>query len=128
MIVLDENMHAGRRRQLHAWHIPARQIGYDVGRAGMDDDEIITLLPHLPRPTFFSLDHDYYTPKWRHARYCLVYIVIEEPQAAYYVRRVLRHPALSTNAKRMGLVIRASPDQITVWRLHSENEEEIAWN
>lgn len=52
MIVLDENFTQSQRQLLKSWRIPIRQIGYEVGRAGMKDDEIPHLLHQLHRPTF----------------------------------------------------------------------------
>jgi hypothetical protein len=54
MNVLDENISISQRNVLKTWHIPARHIGYDIGRKGMKDDEIIPLLLTLTRPTFFT--------------------------------------------------------------------------
>lgn len=41
MNILDENILIEARQQLHHWRIPVRHIGYDLGRAGIQDDEII---------------------------------------------------------------------------------------
>ena len=41
MIVLDENVIDSQRRLLSSWRIPVRQIGYETGRKGMKDSEII---------------------------------------------------------------------------------------
>ncbi len=41
MIVLDENILEDQRQLLLKWNVPIRQIGYEVGRKGMKDDEII---------------------------------------------------------------------------------------
>ena len=127
MNVLDENMLGGRRRRLQSWGIAVRQIGYDLGRKGMSDTMIMPLLLQLRRPTFFTLDADYYKLHLRHAHYALVYLAVPEPEAAAYIRRVLRHPQLNTIAKRMGTILRVSPEQITVWRLHANEELIVAW-
>ncbi len=52
MNILDENVLKDQRQLLHSWRIAIHQIGYDVGRKGMQDDEIIPLLHQLRRPTF----------------------------------------------------------------------------
>ena len=44
MIVLDENMPEDQRLVLRGWRIRARQIGHEVGRAGMSDTEIVSLI------------------------------------------------------------------------------------
>jgi hypothetical protein len=46
---------------------------------------------------------------------------------AGFVRRVLRHPALNSKAKRMGLVVRAEPLRLIIWRLHQAKEIHLSW-
>src|SRR4051794_3199982 len=100
MNVLDENVSIEQRTTLHAWGIAVRQIGYDIGRLGMADDEIISLLHQLPRSTFFSLDLDFYKRYLCHARYCLVFLDVAPSTVADYARRLLNHSDLNTLAKR----------------------------
>ena len=59
MNVLDENIPKDQRQLLERWRIRARQIGVNIGRRGLQDDEIIPLLLTLRRPTFFTRDADY---------------------------------------------------------------------
>jgi hypothetical protein len=40
LIILDENVIEGQRLLLQAWRLPARQIGLDIGRKGLKDEEI----------------------------------------------------------------------------------------
>ena len=60
MNILDENVPESQPVLLRSWRIAFRQIGQDVGRMGMKDDEIIPLLHQLDRPTFFTLDGDFF--------------------------------------------------------------------
>jgi len=108
VIILDENIIDNQRRQLKSWRISVRQIGYEIGRKGMKDREIIPLLHQLNQPTFFTRDDDFYERRLCHAGYCLVYLDVRKEEVAVFVRRVLRHRAFKTKAKRMGNVIRAS--------------------
>jgi hypothetical protein len=125
--VLDESVPPSQRRLLRSWRVPIRHFGYEIGRRGMQDDEIIPFLLGLRRPTFFSLDFDFYKRTLCHARYCLVSLDVKQYEAATFVRRLLRHPQFSTGAKRMGAVIRVSHAGLTVWRLHQEEVELIDW-
>ena len=52
MNVLDENISVIQRQLLRSWRISVRHIGYDAGRNGMTDEEIIPFLLTLRRPTF----------------------------------------------------------------------------
>ena len=74
----------------------------------MKDEEIISLLHKLRRPTFFTRDDDFYHLELCHAKYCVVYLAIRKDEVAVFVRRILRHRELDTETKQMGSVIRAS--------------------
>ncbi len=116
-----------QRQRLLDWRVPIRQIGYEVGRKGMKDDEIIPFLLGLRRPTFFTLDLGFYKRNLCHGRYGLVCLNVRDFEAAAFVRLLLRHQAFDTQAKRMGAVIRVSPVKLSVWRLHVENEVSFEW-
>lgn len=47
-------------------------------------------------------------------------------EGAEYVRRVLRHPAANTRAKRMGALVRVSPGGVRVWRRNGA-EQAFPW-
>lgn len=78
MNILDENVLADQRELLQHWKIPFRQIGHEVGWSGMTDEEIIPLLLSLRRPTFFSLDADFFDRALLHARYGLVCLDVQQ--------------------------------------------------
>jgi hypothetical protein len=125
--ILDENILKDERQLLQRWRIAIHQIGYDVGRKGMQDNEIIPFLHQLPRPTFFTRDEDFYERGLCHARYCLVYLNVEQYEVAVFIRRVLRHREFNTQAKRMGTVMRASHVGLSLWRPHAEQEIRVEW-
>ena len=127
MNILDEHIPAEQRQLLKSWRILVHHVGYDVGRKGIQDDEIIPLLRRLRHPTFFTLDFDFYQRELRQERYCLVCMDIHEDESASFVRRLLRHPEFDTQAKRMGAVIRISRKGLQVWRPHAEKEIQANW-
>src|SRR5271167_2653397 len=127
MNILDENIPESQRNLLRSRRVPVRQIGLEIGRKGMKDDEIIPLLHQLDRPTFFTLDGDFYDRRLCHEGYCLVHLDVEEEMAADSVRRLLRHRELHTKAKRMGCVIRVLPTGLVLWRIHQEQEGRLSW-
>ncbi len=126
MIILDENFPESQRQLFRAWRISVRQVGVEISRKGIQDDEIIPLLLRLRQPTFFTLDDDFYTRRRCHARYCLVCVDVAQYEAAAFARRFLRHPDFDTDAKRMGAVIRISHAGIFLWRLNVE-EARLDW-
>lgn len=127
MNILDENIVAEQCVLLQNWGIKIKQIGLDVGHWGMDDEEIIPLLRRLNSATFFTRDRDFSHRHLCHPSYCLVHLIVDPGEVAAIVRRVLRHPALNTRAKRMGKVIRVTHDHLNVWRLHAQDRETLDW-
>lgn len=127
MNVLDENILADQRELLQHWGIPFRQIAHEVGWSGITDEEIVPLLLGLRRPTLFTLDADFYDRGLAHKRYGLICLDVRQSEAALFIRRVLRHPTLNTQAKRMGLVVRASHSGLILWRSHAPRERRLEW-
>ena len=127
MNILDENILQSQLQILLGWRLPARQIGEDLGRKGMKDDEIISLLLERRRSSFFTRDLDFYERKLCHSRYCLVCLAVGQYEVAAFVRRFLRHPEFNTRAKRMGTVTRVSRAGLQAWRLHAENPVLLPW-
>ena len=127
MIILDENILDGQRLLLHAWLLAARQVGFDLGRKGLNDEEIVVLLRRQRNPTFFTRDADFYHPDLRHRSYCLVVASVGQNEVAAFIRRFLRHPDFDTQVKRMGGVIRISHASMAVWRLRSQTEMRSVW-
>ena len=127
MIVLDENIPESQRERLLGQRLSVAQIGLDIGRQGMQDDEVIRLLCELRRPTFFTLDSDFYRRVLCHDRYCLVYLEADEDDVADFVRRVLRLREFNTQAKRVGAVIRASVSAYSYWRKRAQSQFRRTW-
>lgn len=127
MILLDENILESQRELLHRRRIRAQQIGVDVARKGFDDEEIVSLLVHGRRPTFFTRDLGFFQRELCHRRYCIVCLAVHREEVAYVVRRLLRRPELDTAAKRLGSVLRVSSAGIRVWRLHADAETFLSW-
>lgn len=127
MNVLDESISPYQRQLLRTWHVPVRHIGYDLGRKGMKDDEIIPFLLGLDRPSFFTLDFDFHRRSLCHARYCLVCLDVGQNEAAAFIRRLLRLPECNTQGKRMGMVMRIGQSGLSVWHAHADAETHLHW-
>jgi hypothetical protein len=128
MIILDENFPESQRQLLRGWSVPIRQIGYEVGRKGMQDDEIIPFLLRRRRSTFFTLDIGFYQRRLCHDRYSLVCMDVGQYEAAAFVRRVPRYKPFNTEAKRMATVLRVSHRGLAVWRLRAQREAHFEWS
>ena len=127
MIIVDENIPPNQCRLLGTWRVRTCHIGYDVSRKGLQDSEIIPFLLRQRRPTFFTLDFDFYDRKLCHSRYCIVCMGVKQYEVAVFVRRLLRHPELNTDAKRLGSVIRFSHAGLALWQTHSRVEKLLSW-
>jgi hypothetical protein len=88
MNILDENIREDQRQRLRSWHITVQQIGFDLGRKGMKDKTIITLLHQQTAPTFFTRDDDFYERTLCHPRYCIAFLDIPHSEVAIFVRRL----------------------------------------
>ncbi len=128
MNVLDENIVSDQRRLLEGWGIHLRQIGFELGRAGMKDrNEVVPFLHTLRRPTFLTRDHDFYRADLLHHGYCLVLFDVKSREAAEFIRRFLRHPSFRTQAQRIGKVIRVRPSGLSWWEAGAKAERAASW-
>lgn len=127
MNLLDENIVESQRQLLRAWRVPVRQIGHELGRKGMADEQVIPFLLTLHRPTLFTRDLGLYDRSNCHARYCLVCLAVGQYEAAHFIRRLLRHRQFDTQTKRLGAVIRVMETGLAVWRLGYEDEIRSSW-
>jgi predicted nuclease of predicted toxin-antitoxin system len=128
LIVLDENILDGQRLLLEASRMATRQIGVNLGRKGMKDEEIVVLLRRQRNIVFFTRDADFYLPELRHPRYCLVVMNVGQNEVAAFVRRFLRHPDFDTQVKRIGKVIRISHVGLAIWRSRTQAEIHAVWS
>ena len=127
MNVLDENIVESQRLLLRSWRIRVRQIGHEVGRAGMRDEEIIAFLRRTGQVTFFTRDLRFFDAKNRSPDCCIVCLAVGQYEVAAFVRKILRHPKLGTKAKRMGKIIRATQTDIRFWQMRVEEEGKLRW-
>ena len=127
MNILDENIAASQRQRLRTWRIRVRQIGVDIGHKGLQDEEILPFLHQLSRPTFFTRDRGFYRREVCHRQYSIICLEVAPEEAAIFVRRVLQHPGLNTQAKRLGTVARAFHRGLGLLRLHVNEEEMLFW-
>lgn len=127
MLVLDENVPESQRSLLRKWGVHLRVVGNDLAAGGTLDENLIPLLQRLPRPTFFTLDRDFWRPDWAHTRYCLVWLDVRADEAGKFIRRFVRHPAFATQAKRLGKVVRVHADGLDRWQVGGGSLHRIRW-
>jgi hypothetical protein len=127
MIVLDENIDTKERQKLVRKRLRTRKIGDDLGRTGMTDHEVIPLLHRLRAVTYFTRDIDYFRPRLCHPNYCLVWVNMKVSLTAQTILDFLKHPMFRTWRQRRGMVVRAHPDGLRVWRWKQQSPKDIAW-
>jgi hypothetical protein len=125
--VLDENILESQRQLLRSWRIPVRQIGVDIGKKGMSDEQILPFLLTLTHPTLFTRDLGFADQEFCHYGRCIVVLAVGQYEAAYFARRFLRHPDFNTHAKRMGAVLRVTGVALTVFRVNAIEATLVAW-
>ena len=116
MNLLDENFPADQAVVLRQWRIPYRQIGRDLSYLGIQDPDIIPLLHRLKRVTLFTQDEDFFRQRLCHPAYGVVLLEVKPGEAAFHLRRFLRHLAFATQASRMGIVARVNVEGVQYWR------------
>jgi len=126
--ILDENIVFEQREVLRRWHIPFRQIGYELSRKGIKDPQIIPLLLRLKHPTFFTRDFDYFDAQLCHRDYCLVWLNVRPDEAAVFIRRFLRHPDFRAHLQRLGRVVRVHRGRIDYWQRGQRRQMDVAWD
>jgi hypothetical protein len=102
MNILDENIIASQRQRLRSWRIRVRQIGVDIARKGLQDEEIIPFLYHLRRPTFFTRDRGFYRREVCHRQYGIVCLEVAPEEVAIFVRRVAAAPQTEYAGQTLG--------------------------
>jgi hypothetical protein len=125
--VLDENILESQRLLLKSWRVPVRQIGLELSRNGMSDEQILPFLLTVRQPTFFTRDLGFWSLDFRHDRRCLVVLAIGQYEVAYFVRRLLRHPMFDAHVKRMGRVFRVMPTGVLVLEPREAAERLVRW-
>ncbi len=128
MIVVDENVTAPQRDLLTTWKIRFRQIGRDVGRVGMTDQDIVPLLRKIRPATLFTKDLGLYRRELRDPRFAIVCLAVNEDETASFVRRFLAHPRFRTHAMRLGRLFLVSSEAIRVWAPLASREGMVGWS
>lgn len=127
MNLLDENFPKDQLPLLTEWHIPFRLIGQDVARLSVKDPDIIPLLHRHRGVTFFTLDWDFFDAALCHPAYGLAWLDARADDAAYFVRRFLKHPRFNTQAQRLGVVARAHHDGVDFWQRNRATLQQALW-
>jgi len=125
--ILDENVLESQRQLFRSWHMPVRQLGLDIGRKGMKDEQIPSFLLTLLNPTFLTRDLGFYNRGICHHRYCIICLAVGKYEVAAFARRVLRHREFKTRGKRVGAVLWVSHKGISLWRVGVTAEGFVPW-
>ena len=127
MNILDENIIKNQCELLKSWRIPYKQIGHSIGRIGLQDKEIISLIHNLQSPTFFTRDNDFFDRNLCHSKYCIVYLAVRKEESSVFIRRFLRHEEFNTIRKRMGNVIKVTQSGLSVCHLNMSEIRYYSW-
>ena len=128
MILIDENIPEDQRLSLHRWKINVRQIGHDIGRKGLEDDEILSMLQNMKGPTLFTRDLGFYRREFCHNGYGIYVLSVAKEESAFFMRRALALPDLQTKARRLGKIGLISHRKVRILRRNVQSEEEVDWS
>ena len=126
--IIDELVHGETIELLREKHIATVQVGKGWGQSGWLDLEQIIPNLHGTGCTFHTQDCGFFKSILAHSTYCLVcYDRISPHQLAYWIVRFLHHLGFSTHAKRLGKVVRVTPDGIEIWQIHHRKKVKVEW-
>jgi hypothetical protein len=128
VIVLDENIFESQRVELLARKFHLCQVGHDIGRKGMQDNEIVVLLRQVRRPKFFTRDKHFFKKSLCSDAYCLVQLDVRPLEVAEFARRFLRHTEFKAWSQRQGSVARVSRNGVSVWRIGAPRIVRYRWS
>jgi hypothetical protein len=126
VILLDENIVEEQRAKVRAWKTSTRQLGYEIGRKGLKDYEVIPILQRIRNATFLTSDR--YKPNLWHKKYCLVWFDVHPEQFAVYARMFLSHKYFKVQRNRMGTIIRVQAIGMNVIAGKNIAERFVPWN
>ena len=127
MILLDENVHQQSiMASIAAWYRgQVRSLTTLRPNTLIKDEAIPTVLRSVRQPTFVTTN---VTDFWRrvppHPRYSIVCVAIPNErlhELSPLLRRLLRLSEFNTKAKRMGKVIRVSPNQLHYYECQGDH-------
>jgi hypothetical protein len=125
--LLDENIRDDQRALLRKWRIPFRQIGKEISRSGIEDEDLIPLLHRLHNATLFTQDTDFFKLHLCHEAYGLVYLDVKYKEAAEFIRCFLMLLPFDTQSKRMGIVARVHARGVEFWRKGKSPMQPVRW-
>jgi hypothetical protein len=102
-------------------------VSRTLAHAGIQDPDIIPILHGLKRSTFFTHDQDFWKYSLAHKRYCLVWLDVYDGDAAFWIRRFLRHSRFLTQAQRMGTVVRVHSHTLRYWESGKHGQALVNW-
>ena len=128
--ILDEQIR-------HGDVIPAIQKWATVHRLCDDrpaerilDDRVPSLLLQLKKPTFITIDRDFWDQYWCHPSYCILFFNLiddQQPEIPSLLQELVRQEGFRTIRERMGKVARVSTNSLEFWMHRSHRLHELEW-
>ena len=129
-IVLDDQINVVRvLAVIQKW---AKALALRDARPGevIKDERAPQILRALNRPTFVTIDADFWNRRWLDRRYCILYFALREDEQGalpQLLRELFRLPEFRTKAARMGRVARISKDRIVFWQIDDDQLHTLPW-
>jgi hypothetical protein len=94
------------------------------------DERVPTLLRRVSRPTFLTIDDDFWSKSYRDSHYGVIIFGLrdyEQSDLPVLLRRLLRLPEFRTRAMRMGKIARVNREEIRWWQVGDDTEHIVHW-
>jgi hypothetical protein len=94
------------------------------------DERVPEILRTVRRPTFITVDQDFWDRRWCHPDYCILYFALSDEQQFQLpdlLRALLRLPEFRSRAGRMGKVARVRPTAVEWWQFPPGDLHQLTW-
>lgn len=94
------------------------------------DERVPEVLRGLNKPTFITIDQDFWAPHNCHPSYCILHFALRDDQQYQLpglLRALVRTTEFQKRAWRMGKVARVSPVSIDYYQFPKEDLHHLSW-
>ncbi len=95
------------------------------------DERVPVILQTLNRPTFITIDKDFWDQDLCHPSYAILYFAFRDDEQFLLprtLRALFRQPDFRTRARRMGKVARVSSSIVSWWQFQETGLQRFEWN
>jgi hypothetical protein len=129
-LILDEQLNLRRLLPVISKWITVQPLSGLRPGEQIRDDRVPEILRALNQPTLVTIDHDFWSPRWCHPGYCVLYFAMEDHEQVLLpglLRTLLQHPEFRTRAHRRGKVARVSTVAVEFRAFRVQGVQRLSW-